>query len=153
MAQIPRLLGCLDPAVLDEAALVIKGLQRLGHRRVGQEDGWAAWSVVLALPLPHGHRLDGVGLAVATGGVASMLRGALWVIGRQAGDPDHLRLQAFGPRCAALPMAPHVHPAAHRDVLPSRGLSPGICRHRQSLQLQWHLFPSRVARIPCKEIS
>jgi hypothetical protein len=41
MPQLPRLLGLLDPTVLDETALIIilKGLQRLLPRGIGQEDG------------------------------------------------------------------------------------------------------------------
>src|SRR6266850_5857105 len=44
MAQIPLLLGLFDTTVLDEAAIiiVIKGVQRLLHRGIGQEHGCAA---------------------------------------------------------------------------------------------------------------
>ena len=50
MAQVPLLLGFLDTAVLDETAviIVIKGLQGLLHRGIGQEHRFAPRAIVLA---------------------------------------------------------------------------------------------------------
>jgi hypothetical protein len=63
MAQVPLLLGLCTAAVLNEAAVIImKGLQRLGYRHIGQEDDFTSRPIILALPLTHHHGVAGVGL-------------------------------------------------------------------------------------------
>src|SRR5256886_14127977 len=66
MAQVPRLFGLFDTTVLDEAALiiVIKEVQRLLHRSIGQEDRFTPWAVLVTVPCADDHRMDGVGLEV-----------------------------------------------------------------------------------------
>src|SRR5882724_4925720 len=120
MAQVPRLLGFLDTTVLDETAVVIiiKGLQRLVDRGVRQEHRFATRTIVLPTPLPHHHGSDGVAREVTPIRLARMLWGPIWVIARQACDPDHLGFQLRAPCRLALAMAHDVHAATDREVFP-----------------------------------
>ena len=67
MPQVPRLLRVFDTAVRDEATVVsiIKGLQRLGDRGVGQEDGVTCRPIVPPMPLAHQHGVDLIRLEVS----------------------------------------------------------------------------------------
>jgi hypothetical protein len=59
MPQRPLGLTRLEPAVLDEAAVVvIEGLRQLRHRLVGQEHRLASWAVVPVVPLAHHPGID-----------------------------------------------------------------------------------------------
>lgn len=93
MTQVPLLLGLLDATGLNETAIII---------------------VIV---------IDGIGLEVALGRVACLLRGPLLIIGGQTGDPDHCGLQAFGPGHAALPMADGMHVTAAGEVCSRRRLA------------------------------
>jgi hypothetical protein len=66
MAHIPVSLNPCETIVFHEAGvvIVIKGLQWLGHRHVGQEHSGAAKAVVPLMPLAHHDRLDRIGLEV-----------------------------------------------------------------------------------------
>jgi hypothetical protein len=61
--------------------------------------------------------------------LAPMLLTPIVVIGGQAGNAHHPGLQAFGPRCSALPMAHGVDAAANSEVFPRRRLGAGVGRH------------------------
>jgi hypothetical protein len=64
------------------------------------------------------------------------------VIGRQTCNAHRFRLRAFGPSRPALPMAGRMHPAAHGDLCPRRGLGAGArLAHacRQSPSRPWSL--------------
>jgi hypothetical protein len=132
MTQVPLLFGGLDAAVLDEAAIiiVIKRPQGCVHRGVGQEHRVAPWAIVPTIPLAHHHGIDRVGLEGPAVVVTPLLNCAIVVVGGQPSDPDHLRLQSFGPGRFALAVADGVHPTADRDPFPRCRLRPGIRRHR-----------------------
>src|SRR5262245_10564264 len=67
MAQVPLLLGFLDAAVLDEAAVivVIEWLQGLCDRGIRQEDRFARGPILPPIPRADDDRIDWVGLEVA----------------------------------------------------------------------------------------
>jgi hypothetical protein len=77
MAQIPLLLGLFDTTVLDEAAIiiVIKGVQRLLHRGIGQEHGFAPpGPSSFPCHAADDHRMARVGLEVAAVVLAPVFR-------------------------------------------------------------------------------
>src|SRR5215216_1237661 len=87
MPQLPRLLGFLDAAVVDEAVIIIiiKRLQWLLHRGVGQEHRFASRAVVPPMSLMDHHPMDRVGLKVAVVMRPPVLRRAILVIRGQPG--------------------------------------------------------------------
>ena len=136
MAQAPWLLTLLDTAVLDETAIivVIKWLQGLLHRGIRQEDRGPAWPEVPVVPRAHHHRLDGVGLEVATVAVAPVLHCPVWIVSCPPVTADHLpSLQPFTPGGFALPMAHRVHPAPHGEPVAGGGQGSGVRGHRHVL--------------------
>ena len=128
MAQVPRLLGCFDPAVLAEDGVLIT--KRLLHGGAGQDRRLAPRPIVSTMPLAHQHGRDAVGLEVAAVVLAPRLRCSLWVIRHQLWEPDALHLQPCCLRRSPLPMTHTVHPAADRDPFPCRGVCPRLDRHR-----------------------
>ena len=78
IAQVPLLLHFFDTTVLTQTAIiiVIEDRQGLLHRGIGQQHGFAAGPIVLALPLADHHRIDRMGLEVPPLGMAPMLRRA-----------------------------------------------------------------------------
>jgi hypothetical protein len=69
MAQIIRLIGCLDAAGFDEAALII-GLERLPglvHRAICRKDRLPPGALRMTVPAADDHRMDGIGLEAPGG--------------------------------------------------------------------------------------
>jgi hypothetical protein len=99
MFQVSLLLGFLDTAVLNEAAviIVIKGLQGLLHRGLGQKDRCAPWPMIAIVPLADYNRVDEVGLKVSPVGMPPVIRRAILGIGGQPGEAHHFCLQPFAP--------------------------------------------------------
>src|SRR5262245_36734331 len=125
MLQIPRLLGFLDPAILDQTAviIVVERLQGLVHRGIGQEDRFTRRAIRMPVPLTDNHGIEGVGLEVTPVMVAPMLWRPILVITCQPGDAHDLRFQPLSPRRFALAMAHRVRPApdAHPFALGGLG--------------------------------
>ena len=128
MAQVPRLLGGFDPAVLAEDGVLIT--KRLLHGGAGQDRRLAPRPIVSTMPLAHQHGRDAVGLEVAAVVLAPRLRCSLWVIRHQRWEPDALHLQPCCLRRSPLPMTHTMHPAADRDPFSCRSVCPRLDRHR-----------------------
>ena len=134
MPQGPRLLGCLDPAVFDEAALiiVIERLQGLAHRGIGQKTVLSPSNTrdcSMSGRPPHGwDRAQSQG---GCGGARP--RRAMFVIVRQACEAHDLSLPPLGPGSVPLSVADRMHLTAYREaVAPSRLR---LCPHRDSHDL------------------
>jgi hypothetical protein len=110
--------------------------------------------IVPIVPRADHHGMAGLGRQVPAIGVPPVLRCTLLVIGRQARDAHHLRLQAFRAGGVALAVADGMYPAAvgHAFASGRLGLSghghrhdlPGWDHHEDSLLLE----PPQIAPIP-----
>jgi hypothetical protein len=111
-------------------------------------DRWASRSVVLAAPLPPHHGVAAVGRAVAALRQSAMRWRPIRISRGPAGQAYHRRLQAFSPGHCAPPRAAGVAAAPHRALCVSRGLRPGIGRHRHVGVGRPHTGALRLGQLP-----
>lgn len=145
MFQVPRLLSCLDTAVLNEAAviIIIKRLQGLRHGGIGQEHRLTPRPIVPPRPCADYYPIDRVGREVAPMVVTPVCLRPILFIRRQPRDPDHLRFQPLAIRRAALPMADQV------DSMADRPPSPAAASARASAVTAMCSLAGTTKRIPC----
>jgi hypothetical protein len=82
MFQVLWLFGFLDAAVLNEAPviIVIKRLQGLLHRGIGQEHGFTPWPIVLPMPLADHHCMNRIWREVTPVVVSPVILSPIWLV-------------------------------------------------------------------------